>query len=90
MALEAAAFFDTNQMQEGHEFLTLGIKRVDETITTLLDGRYLKAQFLKEKSGWDDFYDILDVMEEGLVREDSVAMEIRTKASTLMEAFKLQ
>jgi len=89
MALEAANFFEKAEADEGSAFLKLGIQRVDETIELLTDENYLSNLFKREKSGWDDYYDILDVVENGLQEKEVFAFSLQEKAKMLMENFKI-
>lgn len=89
MALETANFFEKGNDEEGHEFLKLGIQRVDETMQLLSDDAYLSGVFEREKSGWDDYYDILDVVEKGLEEKDDFVSSLQEKAKVLMQNFKI-
>ncbi len=94
MALEATSFFakqTKEKDEEGFEFLKLGIKRVDETINSLMDDPdNLTKSFEREKRGWDVYYDILDNIEKGLKEKDDFALSLQKKAKKLMEKFKIQ
>ncbi len=89
MALEAANFFEKGDDEEGDAFLKLGIQRVDETMQLLSDDAYLAGVFEREKSGWGDYYDILDVVEKGLNEKDDFVVTLQEKAKVLMQNFKI-
>ena len=88
MALEAANFFAKEQEEEGFAFLKLGIQRVDETMQRL-HSDYLTETFLREKGGWDDYYDILDAVEKGLQEKDDFTLSLQEKAKELMQDFMI-
>jgi len=92
-ALKLASIFienSTEKNQEGIEFLKLGTKRLHDTIQKITkQPNPLIEQYQKEKESWNLFYDILDIAEKRLKKNDAFTLELQKNAIALVEACKI-
>ena len=91
-ALKAALFFEDSgkDTQQGFEFLQVGLRRLYETIQKLTgDTNPLLEQYCREKRGWNLFYNILDVAEKNLKKQDTFAIKLQNKAKSLIKTCKI-
>ncbi len=83
--LEAASFFAKEKVEEGLEFITMGVPRIRETLVFVDEkNNMLKQRYEKERLGWDLYYDVLDKIESGLKKENAFALNLRNKAGEIV------
>ena len=84
-ALKAASFFAEGQDEQGLAFITDGAKRI-ATALEFVQGEDspLKRQYVKERRGWDLYYDTLSVLEDALTEKDHFALDLRHKAKLII------
>jgi hypothetical protein len=89
-ALKAASFFREGETRAGCALLQLGVRRLDAVITELEKIRNpLADRFRKEKEAWGLFFDVLDKVEAAAGTGDPFALELKERASRLMEACEI-
>jgi hypothetical protein len=92
-ALKTASFFRANtgkNNKQGFEFVQMGTRRLHETVQKLVrKPNPLIEQFLKEKQGWNLYYDILDTVERDLKKGDAFAIALQEKAQSLVKSCKI-
>jgi hypothetical protein len=86
-ALKAASFFAGGKDEQGLEFISHGAKRI-ATALEFVQGEDspLKRQYVKERRGWDLYYDTLSVLEDALNQNDHFALDLRHKAKQFIGA----
>jgi len=93
MALKAASFFASNREDktaEGVKFLDLGARRLSRVMDILdQEPNPLIEDYRREKSVWDVFYDILDLIERRIAKGDAFALELRRRARELAEGCRI-
>jgi hypothetical protein len=93
-ALKAATFFasdDSETRRQGLVFLKTGARRLDASIRHLTrEPNPLIEQFSREQQGWNIFYDILDKVEDELKKGDTMALDLKEKAMTLVKNCKIK
>lgn len=62
-AIKAADFFAKGKEKEGVEFITEGSRRIGHTQALLKKDNWLINQYKKEKTGWDLYYNSLEMLE---------------------------
>ena len=84
-ALKTASFFSTDKEDQGVEFLGIGTKRIMDALDFITgkEGR-LRQQYEKEKIGWELYYDALSAVEDGLKKDDVLAIELKRKTECIM------
>jgi hypothetical protein len=84
-ALKAASFFSEGQDEQGLEFISHGAKRI-ATALEFVQGEDspLKHQYVKERRGWDLYYDTLSAFENALSENDDFALDLRQKAKLII------
>jgi hypothetical protein len=92
-ALKAATFFDddTEELnQQGFEFLHTGSRRLLETIIKLTARpNPLIRLFRDEQTGWNAYYEVLDLVEEQAKHGDTFAIELKKKAEELVRGCRI-
>lgn len=92
-SFKLASFFAENRKeknQQGLELLQNGSKRLHETIQTLIKKpNPLIELFKKEKEGWDLYYNILEIAEDQLRKNDAFALILQKKAKSLIKACQI-
>lgn len=90
-ALKAASLFAQGEPEKAIEFLKSGSVRIAEALDfTQGSPSPLKAQFEKERSGWDLFYDILDTLEARIQEKDPIALDLRNRAVAILNTCALK
>ena len=93
-ALKISSFFaekSDDKNHQGKEFMESGMQRLGETISYLnQEPNPLVNLYIKEKSGWDMFYDILDNAENALAKGDTFTTELKKKAFSIIESCKVK
>ena len=93
-ALKAASFFQERsdeKIQEGHEFLRIGVRRLLETIQKLTgETNPLIEHYSREKGGWNMFYEILEKTERRIKEADPFALGLKEKAAALLKKGKME
>jgi hypothetical protein len=84
-ALKAASFFAGSQGEQGLAFITDGARRI-ATALEFVQGEDspLKRQYVKERRGWDLYYDTLSVLEDALNENDQFALDLRHQAKLII------
>ncbi len=84
-SLKAASFFDEDGKDQGLEFVQTGAKRIMRALKFVGgDPSKLKQQYEKERLAWDLYYDTLSAVEEGLKHGEAFALELQTKAESIV------
>ncbi|MCK5286376.1 MAG: hypothetical protein KAJ59_01055 [Thermodesulfovibrionia bacterium] len=93
LALKTASFFNGKtgeKNKQGFEFVQMGTRRLHETIQKLVrKPNPLIEHFLREKQGWNLYYDILDTIERDLKKGDAFAIALQEKAQSLVKGCKI-
>ncbi len=83
--LKAASFFTAEKVEEGLEFITMGVPRIKDALSFVDEkNNRLKQSYEKERLGWDLYYDVLDEIEKGLKEEDDFALKLQNKARNIV------
>ncbi len=83
---EILAKIQSGQKKQAVEFARSGSQRLNKLMDWLLDGENpLKDVYEREKSGWNLYYDILDVAEEKLGKKDGFTLEMREKIKIIVQ-----
>lgn len=83
---EILAKIQGGQKKQAVEFAQSGAQRLNKLIDWLSGGENpLKDVYDREKSGWDLYYDILDVAEEKLEKQDGFALKMREKIRGIIQ-----
>jgi hypothetical protein len=86
-ALKAASLFSRGESQQGFEFIRSGAPRIAKALDFVMgEPSPLEQQYVKEKEGWQLYYDVLAHIEEGLQREDAFAMDLRRRARDIVRS----
>lgn len=90
-ALKAVSLFSSGQEEQGLEFVKTGAGRIMNALE-FINGKNsrLKAQYEKERKGWDLYYDTLDAIEDGLNSDDVFAMDLKKKAQEIVAGCSVQ
>ena len=76
----------TGKSDRARELLHLTVRRVTPWLKQIAAGKNpLKEIFIRERRGWDLFYDLLDSAEEALAGNDSFASVIRDTFNAILE-----
>jgi len=79
-ALKAESFFASGEDRDGNNFIVQGIKRILKALTFVSgENSMLKQQYEKEREGWNDYYDIILVLEKALQKKDPYALNLKEK-----------
>jgi hypothetical protein len=92
LALKAAYLFGTDSeesKQEGEDLISMGCARLAETIKVVEDVDFVAEENLRNKAGWDLYYDTLDALENGLENGDPFAEKIRQKVRELVDRWRI-
>ena len=90
LALKGASLFKEKRKTDGFDLLKLGVKRLSGAIDKLQKRpNLLKDKFWDEKKSWDIFYDVLDLVEKGLKEKDQFAMELKKRATGIINECKI-
>ena len=85
-ALKLAAHFAEGDDSTAMQFLRNGCTRLRNAVDFAFGGGdHLREQYLRERRGWDLYYDVLDALEGALEDDDSFALEIRDAARGIVE-----
>ena len=89
-ALKAEELFSNGEAQLGHQFVSVGTKRIGQALQfAFIDQGKLKQQYQHERQGWELYYDTLSALEKGLQDSDLFAREMRKKARALISGFTI-
>ncbi|MBN1827944.1 MAG: hypothetical protein JW884_02210, partial [Deltaproteobacteria bacterium] len=85
-AMKAASFYAEGKDNQGFEFIRQGASRIAAALK-LTSGKNaaLKDILSKERQGWDLYYDTLDAIEKALAAQESIALDLREKARTIIK-----
>jgi hypothetical protein len=85
-ALKAADFFSKHKDDQGLRFITEGIPRLEKALDFVNgeDSR-LEQTYLKERAGWNLYYDTLLAIKEALGKKDNFAEDLHEKAKHLIK-----
>lgn len=84
-ALFAASLFTASQNAHALEFIMLGTDRISSALD-FISGVPNKIQicYEKERNGWHLYYDLLQVIEDAIQREDQFALSLQDNAKQLV------
>jgi hypothetical protein len=91
-ALTGAGLFMADQgfqREQGSEMVRTGTARLASAWEQLGDPKAVRERLLRERAGWDLYYDLLDEFEKGLAESDPFARESRETARKLVEDWRL-
>ena len=80
-ALKAMTLFKSGNKSEATEFIQNGVSRISRTLSFI--NRDFGAVLQKEREGWHLFYDILEMIEKQLEKDDPFSRELKQKAETI-------
>jgi hypothetical protein len=84
-ALKAASFFAGGQDEQGLGFITAGARRITTALEFVQgEDSLLEHQYVKERRGWDLYYDTLSALEDALNKNDDYALDLRDKAKQII------
>jgi len=92
LALKAAALFVSGRegdLRDGEKLVRLGSARLGEAMVRLGDLEAVRGRYLREKEGWDLYYDVLDALENALEEGDRFVESLREKTQKLVEGWKV-
>jgi hypothetical protein len=87
-ALKAESFFMAGESRLGVEFLELGTQRISQALEFATVE--LRQQYLRERQGWDLYYEILLALEKGIRDGDPFADDLHRKANELVSGLAIQ
>jgi hypothetical protein len=87
-ALKAESFFMACESRLGVEFLELGTQRISQALEFATVE--LRQQYLRERQGWDLYYEILLALEKGIRDGDPFADDLHRKANELVSGLAIQ
>jgi hypothetical protein len=91
LALQGASLFRERRGKEGFDLLKMGVDRLSKVIAEVINATNpLSERYNREGRAWDIFYDFLEKAEEGLKRDDPVALELKKKAIDLMRECEIK
>ena len=84
-AFKASSLFNGDEKEQGLEFAQTGARRIKSALKFVGgDPSKLKRQYEKERLGWDLYYDTLSAVADGLKNGDAFALELQTKARSIV------
>jgi hypothetical protein len=84
-ALRAESFFRGGNSKEGLRIVREGTNRISKTLDFVEgDPSDLKKTYLRERRGWDTYYDVLSALEHQLNQGESSAMKLRGLARRIV------
>jgi hypothetical protein len=93
LALKAATMFVSGRegdLRDGEELVRLGSARLGEAMVSLGDLEAVCGRYLREKEGWDLYYDLLDALEKGLAEGDAFAGSMKQNTRKLVEEWRIK
>lgn len=92
MTLEAMTFFDEKAKEkEGYDFLQMGIKRIYSTYKEVTQQKKsISKKYLREKDGWNIYYEILDHLEKNIKEDEEFSLSIQKKARDIITKKKIK
>jgi hypothetical protein len=89
-AMDVASLFHRGKEREAMELEKMGIKRIGDMVQEITEQKNMfRNRFEREKRGWNLYYDILDRVEQGLEKGDSLALDLQRKARHFVKAGEL-
>jgi hypothetical protein len=83
--MKLAALFEAGDDHTAMQFLRNGCKRIEDAIDFAFGGGdNLREQYLRERRGWNLYYEVLDAIERALGEGDPFALEIRDAAERIV------
>jgi len=80
-ALKCASLFQDGNTDQALQFVTLGTERITEALSFVRgENSELKQKYVRERRGWDIYYDTLSAVETALKDEDAFAVALRDRA----------
>jgi hypothetical protein len=93
LALRAAELFASDNhvdIQNGCELLDTGSRRLHKFICQILeDPVFILKQFQEEKEAWMLYFDLLDRIEEALLKKDRRALQLKDKAESIVKDLQI-
>jgi hypothetical protein len=91
LALKAASLFQEGEKAAGRELLEMGTDRLWRMIRIWEDQPLrLREVYVREKEGWDAFYDIMDRVEAAAASGDPFALRLKGRAQEVMDGCKIR
>ena len=87
-ALKAASLFTQEEPDQGLEFVESGSSRLANALQFVASGSFEK-QYLKERQGWQLYFDILDAIEKALEQGEQEANRLRERATEILQNCRL-
>jgi hypothetical protein len=92
LAISAASLFGEGSsfsMKEGEELVRLGASRLGEALKWFADEHKIREMYIREKAGWDLYYDTLNAMEKDLGKGGQFSETLRDKAMELVQSWQV-
>jgi len=85
-AFKAASFFARGDDPRGTRFIREGAGRIRKALAFVRGEKsMLRRTYLRERSGWDLFYETLSAVEKGLDTKDDFALDLQRRARAIIE-----
>ncbi len=89
-AFMAASFFARGGDPQGTRFVREGAGRIRKALGFVRgEDSALRRAYLRERSGWDLFYEALSAVEKALEEKDPFALDLQRRARTIIEDCKI-
>jgi hypothetical protein len=86
LALRGAGYFEKGAGEDAGAFLNLGARRLEPIMARIAnDPGVLRHTYLRERSGWDNYYDSLEKLEQGLRAGEPFAGMMKQKAGEIVQ-----
>jgi hypothetical protein len=90
LALKAESLFKNGNQEDGLHLVQEGAERIRKTLYFVdSENSQLANQFIKEKKGWEAYYNVLSALEKALTRSDGAALKMRGKARNIIRGCAL-
>jgi len=92
LALRGAVLFGKGAKEatkEAEDLLSMGCARLTKAAETAGNVDVVKKEYLRDKTGWNLYYDILDALEKELEEKDPFAEKTRERARVLIEGWRI-
>lgn len=85
-AFKAASFFAAGQDLRGIQFIKEGAPRLRKALEFASGKeRLLERTYVRERAGWDLFYEILSAFEDAVAKKDRFALDLQEKARAIIK-----
>jgi hypothetical protein len=91
LALKGAWLYHENSDREACALVKMGIERLNDLESRLnKEAGFIEKQYLRERRGWDVYYDLLEHVAEGIRQTDPVALDLQVRAKRLVEECEVE